>query len=145
MCIRDRDKEKFHIFAPFEEEFGHGVAVLARKYNDQTNEPCIKEATLLEKVCIVKKPASPKKKESWTPMMVVKVELPHGKAVKILNMHFSHVQAKKDTGYREAYKLVINKMVELIVNHGVHLLVGDFNMAAKDIIDILKDLSLIHI
>ena len=32
-----KDKEKFHIIAPHEEEFEHGVAVLARKYNDQTN------------------------------------------------------------------------------------------------------------
>ena len=71
--------------------------------------------------------------------MVVKIELPHGKAVKILNMHFSFHQAKREVGYKEAYKLVINKMVELITNHGVHLLVGDFNGAAKDIIDILKD------
>ena len=74
-------------------------------------------------------------------MMVVRIDLPHGKAVKILNMYFSYHQAKKEVGYKDAYKQVINKMVELITNHGVHLLVGDFNGAASKMIDVPKNMG----
>ena len=137
--MHKKDLDKFHIIAPREEGFEHGVAILARRYNDKNNKPCIQDAFLLESACITKKPASPKKVESWTPMMVARLDLPHGKSVRILNMHFSYHQAKKETGYKEAYKQVINKMVELIYRHGVHLLIGDFNGAAKDIADILEE------
>ena len=139
----EKDFDKFHIIAPREEGFEHGVAILARRYNDKNNKPCIEEAILLESACITQKPASPKKDKSWTPMMVVRVDLPHGKSVKILNMHFSYHQAKKETGYKDAHRRVINKMVELIEKHGVQLLTGDFNGAAKDIASILRDKGII--
>ena len=137
--LLEEDKERFHIVAPNEKEFEHGTAILARKYNARKDQVCIDKVVLLEETCIKLKPLSPKKPMSWTPMMVVQIELPHGKTVRILNMHFSYHQAKKEVGYKKAYDTVINKMVEFITNHDVHLLVGDFNGAAKDIGSILKD------
>ena len=66
-------------------------------------------------------------------MMVVRIKLPHGKDIIILNMHFSYHMAKKERGYvRDGYNAVLDKLEEWINRHKVDLLVGDFNGAAKE-------------
>ena len=113
---------------------GSGLAILGRKSS-------ISAVTLLDARVIKAK------RNSCTPLMVAKVDLPHGTSLVICNVHFHHNTAKafiphQGVGHLEKYFEVLYSIAEVIVTHQAHLLIGDFNMAAPQMQEDLQELRI---
>ena len=73
-----------------------------------------------------------------TPIMVVEIFLPHRKRLVIVNVHFHHNTAKKAAGHSQKNTEVLDLLAEFIKRHSAHLLIGDFNQAARTMVPNLQ-------
>ena len=73
-----------------------------------------------------------------TPIMAVEIFLPHNKRFLILNVHFHHNTAKKAPGHSQKNIEVVDLLAEFIKRHSAHLLIGDFNQAARTMVQNLQ-------
>ena len=140
--LRPSDHENFWILEDVDADINNpectGLAIMARKHHSPDSE----KTDLRGRACIRRCPAClesrrvvvQKKGPCVTPATVVEVELPHGAPLRILNTHFHHMTAKKAKGHSDGHRDVLQMYADMILRHGVHLLMGDFNQAAPHMV-----------
>ena len=106
----------------------HGLVIMARRHGTIRGSPCVRRVNLLACPTVVCK-------EGTTPIMVAEVFLPHRSLpLAIVNVHFHHKVAAQRPGYRLPYRKVLDLIAKMIDKHKAHLLIGDFNQAAPQIV-----------